>query len=232
MRSLFVTGTDTGVGKTVVVGLLARYLRTQGHQAITQKWVQTGTRDYPRDLPLHLELMGINAETIRAYERDTNPYAFALAASPHLAAAQENTRIDTQEIVASFRRLEAAFDAVIVEGAGGILVPLSEKELFVDLATDLNLPVLVVAANKLGAINHTLLTIEVLKARNIEILGVVFNTVDRDQDKAVVQDNPEIVAAFARVPILGRLPWSQDTERLYEHFEPIGKSIAAKLART
>lgn len=232
MRSVFVTGTDTGVGKTIVVGLLARYLRRQGPRAITQKWVQTGTRDYPCDLPTHLELMGAGAETIRGYEHDVNPYAFALAASPHLAAAHENARIDTQEIVAGFRRLEAAFDLVIVEGAGGILVPLNEKELFVDVAVDLDIPVLVVAANKLGAINHTLLTIEALKARSVEILGVVFNTVDQDQDEAVMEDNPEIVAAFARIPILGRLPWSQDTERLYRDFEPIGKSIAAKLART
>ena len=232
MRSLFVTGTDTDVGKTVVVGLLARYLRSQGHRAITQKWVQTGTHDYPCDLPTHLELMGADVETIRGYERDVNPYAFALAASPHLAAARENTRIDTQRIVASFRRLEAAFDTVIVEGAGGILVPLNEKELFIDVAADLDLPVLVVAANKLGAINHTLLTVEALQARNVEILGIVFNAIDRDQDETVIQDNPEIVAAFARVPILSRLPWSQDVEWLYASFEPIGENITTRLART
>ncbi len=232
MRSVFVTGTDTGVGKTVVTGLFARYLRLQRLQAVTQKWVQTGTRDYPCDLPLHLELMGADAQMIRGYEHDVNPYTFAQAASPHLAAAHENTRIDTQKIVTSFRRLEAAFDSVIVEGAGGVLVPLNEKELFIDVAADLDLPILVVAANKLGAINHTLLTIEALKTRDIDILGIVFNTVDPDQNEAVMKDNPEIVAAFARVPVLGRLPWSNETERLYRSFEPIAENVTARLTRT
>ena len=232
MRSVFVTGTDTGVGKTVVVGLLARYLRERGYRAITQKWVQTGTREYPCDIPAHLELMGVERGAIERYGRDVNPYAFELAGSPHLAAACEGARIDVRKIVGSFRRLEAAFDAVIVEGAGGVLVPLSKRKLLIDVVEPLRLPAVVVAANKLGAINHTLLTVEALRARDIEVLGIVFNTLDRREDEAVVRDNPEIVKALAGVPILGRLPWSKDVGRLYRRFQPIGKKVLAGLSRT
>ncbi|UCD51170.1 MAG: dethiobiotin synthase [Phycisphaerales bacterium] len=232
MRAVFITGTDTGVGKTMVAGLLARYLRAQGHQAVTQKWVQTGTCDFPSDLPTHLDLMDVKREAFQAYEADMNPYALELAASPHLAAAHENIRIDTRKIVASFRRLSRRFDTVIVEGAGGILVPLNRKKLFVDLVESLALPVVVVAANKLGAINHTLLTLEALRRRSITVLGVVFNTLDRQQDEIVLRDNPKIVHAFARTPILGQLPWSTDFKRLYHDFEPVAKRIWLEYART
>jgi dethiobiotin synthetase len=232
MKSVFVTGTDTGVGKTMFVGLLARYLREQGCRAITQKWVQTGTRDYPRDIPVHLELMGVERGAVERHEGDVNPYAFELAGSPHLAAACEGARIDVRKIVASFRRLEEAFDMVIVEGAGGVLVPLSRRKLLVDVVERLGLPVVVVAANKLGAINHTLLTVEALRARGIEVLGIVFNTLDRREDEVVVRDNPEIVKAFARVPILGQLAWSKDFGRLYRRFKPIAKRVVGELSRT
>jgi len=232
MNAVFVTGTDTGVGKTIVAGLLARCLCEQGRRAITQKWVQTGTRDYPCDIPTHLALMGAEPEAFQAYEADMTPYALELAASPHLAAAHENVRIDTRKIVASFRRLSQAFDTVVVEGAGGILVPLNEKTLFVDVVESLALPVVVVAANKLGAINHTLLTIEALQRRNITVLGVVFNTLDRQEDEIVRRDNPKIVRTFARIPILGQLPWSTDPAQLYRDFELIAKRILLEHART
>ena len=93
------------------------------------------------------------------------------------------------------------------------------------------LPVVVVAANKLGAINHTLLTAEALQRRNIAVLGVVFNTLDRQQDETILRDNPKIVQAFARTAILGQLPWSTDPKRLYRDFEPIAKRILFEYAR-
>jgi dethiobiotin synthetase len=232
MNAVFVTGTDTGVGKTLVAGLLARYLREQGSRAITQKWVQTGIREYPSDILTHLELMGLEPEAVRPYERDMSPYVFDLAASPHLAAAHEGARIETRRIIASFRRLGEEFDTVIVEGAGGILVPLSKRRLLIDVVETLDLPVVVVAANKLGAINHTLLTVEALRARDIKVLGIVFNTLDGHEDETIGQDNPQIVKAFARVPILGRLPWSKDTEQLRRDFKPIARKILAGLLRT
>jgi len=232
MKAVFITGTDTGVGKTMVAGLLARYLCEQGRRAVTQKWVQTGTRDFPADVATHLELMGLSRETFQEHAADMNPYALELAASPHLAAAHEQVRIDTRRIVASFRRLSKKFDTVIVEGAGGILVPLNKRKLFVDVVETLNLPVVVVAANKLGAINHTLLTLEALKRRNLVVLGVVFNSLDRQQDETILRDNPKIVQAFAGTLILGQLLWSQDPKRLYRNFKPIAKRILLEHART
>ena len=232
MTAIFVTGTDTGVGKTLVAGLLARYLREQGCRAITQKWVQTGIRDDPFDIATHVELMGVEDDAIQSYAEDMTPYTFQLPASPHLAAARENTRIDPHKIIASFRRLSDIFDAVIVEGAGGLMVPLNDETLLVDVVAALAMPVVVVAANKLGAINHTLLTAEALRTRNIDVQGIVFNTLDPNQDEAVLRDNPDIVKAFAGVPILGQLPWSKDSESLRHDFKPIAKKIWAQLSRT
>jgi len=161
-----------------------------------------------------------------------NPYALGLAASPHLAAAREKARIDTRRIAASFQRLTKEFDTVVVEGAGGILVPLNQKKLIVDVVKELDLPVVVVAANKLGAINHTLLTLEALKRRHLTVLGVVFNSLDQQQDETILRDNPKIIQAIAGTPILGQLPWSNNPKRLYREFEPIAERILLEHART
>jgi len=231
MKAVFVTGTDTGVGKTLVVGLLARYLREQGHRTITQKWVQTGLCEDPSDVATHLALMGVGSEAIRGHEDDVNPYTFDFPASPHLAAAREGVRIDPANIIASFEKLSQTFDAVLVEGAGGIMVPLNEETLLIDVVETLKLPVLIVAGNKLGAINHTLLTVDALQKRDIDVPGIVFNTLDPRADEAILRDNPGIVQTFARLPILGSLPWTEDSEALYGQFRAMAQELWTRLTR-
>jgi len=195
MRAIFVTGTDTGVGKTYVCGLLLKYLKNKGIKAVTQKWIQTGCKS-------------VNESDLGKCDFDSNlrlPYIFKMPASPHLAANLEKRRISKKIIINSFKALQKKYDFVIVEGAGGALVPVNGKECIIDITAQLNLPVLLVAQNKLGAINHTLLTIEALRKRKIKILGVVFNNA-RDQDKKILADNPKIVAKLGKVKILAILP--------------------------
>ncbi len=223
MRAIFVTGTDTGVGKSLVTGLLARYLKEKGIRVVTQKWIQTGSR-VRADINLHLKIMGIPKGEIKDYFDCACPYVFSLPASPHLAAKVEKKRIDIAKIKRSFKTLSANFDFVIVEGTGGALVPVDKKHLTVDIARELNLPVLVVAQNKLGAINHALMTVEVLKHRNMEILGILFNNY-KSQDKLVLKDNPGIIKKITKQNILGVLPWDKRTGVLYKKFLPIARKM-------
>ena len=231
MKSVFITGTDTEVGKTIVCGLLANYLAGKDHTVVTQKWIQTGSENLPPDIAVHLDLMGKNKSDIEDYLSDIAPYTFRLPASPHLAAALEKKRIDATKIKESFQRLSKKFEFVIVEGIGGALVPFNKKNLVIDIAQQMALPVIIVAANKLGAINHTLLTIEALKARDIKILGIIFNAHNEIQDKIVLEDNPKIIKTLTGEKILGTLLWSKDRPLLYEAFEPIGRDILLELTK-
>ena len=226
MKAIFVTGTDTGIGKTVVTGLLARYLLNRSVNVVTQKWIQTGSDDYPEDIAVHLELMGKQKEDFEKYLPYICPYTFKLPASPHLAAEVENETIDPAKIESSFTKLTENFDTVIVEGLGGVLVPFSRNELVVDIACKLNLPVLIAAQNKLGAINHTLLTIEAVKNRGMDIVGVVFNGMVTDEEnKVILEDNPRIIEELTGEKILGTLPWLEDMGLLHKAFEAIGDKI-------
>ena len=124
----------------------------------------------------------------------------------------------------AYEQLAARFEWVLVEGMGGALVPYSRKALLLDLVDELDLPVLIVAKNKLGAINHTLLTIEAIQGRGLTVLGVVFNGPEHEPD-AISQDNPKIIQDLTDVKVLGTLPWTQDEAALTQSFESIGKGI-------
>ena len=205
MKALFVTGTDTGVGKTIVCGLLGRFLSNNGYRAIIQKWIQAGSNNFPKNVNVC--------------------YTFKYPASPHLAAGLEKRRINAGKIKKSFKFLKKGFDFVIVEGIGGALVPFNEKRLVIDIAKELYLPVLIVVANKLGAINHSLLTIEAVKRRNMKIMGVIFNNRYKSADKIILEDNAKIVKALSGEKILGILPYCKDRNKLHKAFLPIGGKI-------
>jgi len=229
MSGIFVIGTDTGVGKTIVTGLLAKFLNDKGYKVITQKWVETGSCGFSKDVNLHLKLIGKKKKEIKSYLADISPYTFKFPSSPHLASSLEKRKISIERIKISFKSLEKNFDFVIVEGIGGALVPLTRDKLVIDVAGELNLPVLVVVGNKLGAINHTLLTIEAVKARKIKIAGVVFNNLGNKGSSIILKDNPKIIEAISGVKSLRSLPWTKDKNRLHKNFKKIGKSILSNL---
>ena len=229
MNAVFITGTDTGVGKTVVTGLLGRYLLDKGLRVITQKWIQTG--DGPADIDVHLKLMGRTKKDIRKYLPSIVPYRFKFAASVHLAARLENKKINPAKIKKSLRLLAKEFDFVIVEGLGGALVPYNGRKLLIDIAGELGLAVVIVVRNKLGAINHTLLTTEAIKSRGMKIAGIVFNSRQRKEGKIILEDNPRIIKALTGETIAGILPWSKNSKLLHRAFVPIGDKIRAELGR-
>jgi len=229
MKGIFVTGTDTGVGKTIVSGLLGRYLLNEGYNVVTQKWMQTGCRDtLASDVKLHLKIMRRRENGLRDYFKLISPYVFKMPSSPHLASAAENKGINPGKIKRSFKLLSQRFDFIISEGVGGALVPYNRKNLVIDIARDLDLPVLVVAQNKLGVINHALLTVEALEKRKMKILGIIFNNT-RKEDKRIAKDNPLIIKALTNREVFGVLPWVEKYDTLYKKFVPIGDRICKVL---
>lgn len=207
MRGIFVTGTDTGVGKTLVTGLLAKFLKQQGYRVITQKWIETGCKNLNKSYSLR------------------RPYCFSFAASPHLAASREKKIIQETKIKKSSKLVAKNFDFVIVEGIGGALVPFSKKRLVIDIVKDLKFSSVVVIGNKLGAINHSLLTIEALRKRKIKIIGLIFNNLRQKENKIILKDNVQIIKTISREKILGILPYSRSTKFLYKRFIPIGRKL-------
>lgn len=171
----FVSGTDTDVGKTVATGFLARRFAQRGLRVITQKLVQTGCEKISDDIVVHRKIMGIDLLP-EDLDSTTCAYVFGYPASPHLAAALEGVRIDPAEITRRTRKLEELFDVVLLEGAGGLIVPLTDDLLTIDYAAEFAPETFLVVSSKLGGLNHALLSLEACRARGMRMKGVVYNT--------------------------------------------------------
>lgn len=175
MSVFFVTGIDTDIGKSYATGLIGRYLLSCGVNVITQKLVQTGQdAGIAQDILIHRRLMGID---IQECDRigTTCRQTFKYPASPHLAAEMENSVIDSNAITEATEDLQRQYDTVLLEGAGGLAVPLCREFLTTDYLETLKYPLIIVSSGKLGSINHTLLTLESAVQRNIPICGIVYN---------------------------------------------------------
>lgn len=229
MKAIFVTGTDTGVGKTVITGCLFRYLTEKGYNVITQKWVQTGADSiYSSDIKIHFKIAKQDLSQKKKIFSLILPNIFKTPASPLLAGRLEKRKVSVEKIKKNFRSLSKKFDFVIVEGIGGALVPINQERLVIDAVCELKLPVLIVAGNKLGGINHSLLTIEALNLRKIEIVGLIFNNLAR-QNNIILKDNPQIVKSLTSQNIFGILPQEKNYEKLYKQFIPIGNKMIKRL---
>ncbi len=175
MGILFVTGIDTGVGKSVATGLIARWLARRGRTVITQKLVQTGCRGpVAEDIAVHRRLMGTGLLD-DDHDGTTCPWIFAFPGSPELAARLEGRVVDADVIDRATDRLEARFEYVLIEGVGGALVPLAGSWTVLDHVARRRYPLIVVGSLRLGSINHTLLTLEAAQRRGVEVRGLVLN---------------------------------------------------------
>lgn len=193
MKGLFVTGTDTGVGKTRVAVALIHALRARGLRVAAMKPVAAGHR--PGELNEDVAAL-LQAANATAAIRDVNPYAFEPAIAPHIAAQQAGVRIELDVIAGAFARLAAAADVVVVEGAGGWRVPLNEDADMADLAQRLGLPVVLVVGLRLGCLNHALLTAESIVQRSLPWAGWVGNQID----PAMPCQAENVAALNARLP--------------------------------
>ncbi len=227
-NTLFVTGTDTSVGKTYVCARLLEFLKTRGIQAGYQKWIATGVdAGLAEDLALCLGAASI-AATPELVQLQT-PYCFRFPASPHLAAEMEEKVVDPEVIIEKYSILAARYEWLIVEGVGGLMVPLRRDLLLADLLARLQPRTLIVARSGLGTLNHTLLTLEVLRHRHIQVLGVVFSDSVEQEDERLVLDNMQTIEEIGLVPVFGRLQRQQNTEKAKSAFMPVGQAILDQL---
>ena len=212
MSGYFITGTDTGVGKTVICGAIARALVLSGKRIGVMKPFETGciTRNgglVPEDA-LFLKEMAQCPEDISTI----CPCRFTYPLAPLVAASLENVSIDIESVKNSFREMEKKYETILVEGAGGIMVPIDNDYVTLDLIRDLGLPLIIVSRLSLGTINHTLLTVKQARQYGIKIAGIIFNQLTQETGKAE-ETNPSVIQEFSHLPILGQVPFISRKKR-------------------
>jgi dethiobiotin synthetase len=213
-KGFFVTGTDTGVGKTVVCAALTRALVARGLRVAVMKPIASGSDPTPQGLRNSDALTLMAAANVPAPYEVVNPYCFHPPISPHIAAREAGAAIDLTLLRSRFDALAAASDCVIVEGAGGWLAPISDTAAMADLAAALALPVLLVAGLRLGCLNHALLTRESVSARGVAFAGWIANAIDphfeRPGENLATLTQRLGEPPLARVPFLAQLDASRD----------------------
>lgn len=211
-RGIFITGTDTGVGKTIVAATLARLLRIKGMRVGVMKPVTSGCRELSGQLVSDDALLLCRAAGVDC-SADVAPYCLREAVAPADAAQHDAVRIDFAVIKGAFGRLASLYDYVIVEGAGGLMVPLSGGLLIADLARELQLPLLVVARPGLGTINHTVLTCFAAGQLRLQVAGVIINGMPEHPGLAE-QGASHQIGALCGAPVLGVWPNSTEIDEM------------------
>lgn len=203
MRGIFVTGTDTGIGKTLVAGGIAGALRNKGVGVGVMKPLESGCTVFRKSDAFFLkEMAGVNDP-----REWINPYLLEEPLAPSVAAEIQGIEIDIERILDAFHQLEKRHEFLIVEGAGGLLVPIKKGFFFSDLVRLMGLPLLVIARASLGTINHTLLTINYATHLGIEVRGIIINHLSGQKGLAE-ETNPKVLEEFSKVPLIGNIPYS------------------------
>jgi dethiobiotin synthetase len=247
MNGLFITGTDTGIGKTALSALLLAELRRRGINAAPMKPVQTGClAEGFRPEALDLKQNGVQSLSVPDLDyslsmasmqvapetyQTMSPYRFEPACSPHLAAEMAGTEIDIAEMVIAARALISDYDFVIAEGAGGVLVPLNQHESMLDLMQALKFPVLLAARPGLGTINHTRLSIRALHDEGIDMAGVVFVASTEGQPGFIEEDNAATVEHFGKVPVLGTIPYCARLAESNPNYDDLPIPVIAEIEK-
>jgi dethiobiotin synthetase len=199
--AVFVTGTDTGVGKTRIAAALCRGLAMRGARVAAMKPVASGCSRTPQGLRNEDALALLAAMNVRARYSDVNPYAFAPAIAPHIAAREAGVDIDFTVLDRAYERLRMQSDALIVEGAGGWLAPLDPSRAFADLAVHWQTDVVLVVGMRLGCLNHALLTAESIERRGLRLRGWVANSIDPEFER--LSENISSLESRISAPCLG-----------------------------
>ncbi len=231
-KTICIAGIDTDVGKSFVTGLFGRYLRTVSGSVSSMKLVQTGCKqNISEDIVLHRQLMGISMN-----EYDNNgtscPYVFSYPASPRLAARLDHKIIETEVLDKASAVLQKEFEWLLVEGAGGLMVPLNKEMLLIDYLERKNYPMILVTSSKLGSINHTRLSLEALKNRGIRLLAMAFNLHNPSSTEIVRDSLQEYREALDRygykVPLL-LVPEKKASESI--NWEPVLRTLLSQSSK-
>jgi dethiobiotin synthetase len=203
---IFVSGIHTDAGKSYATGWLARQFMAEGRSVITQKFIQTGNNDLSEDIEVHRRIMGTGLLP-EDLDHTTAPIIYSYPCSPQLAAEIDGRPIDLELIDRSTARLAEKFDVVLIEGAGGLMVPITDDFLTIDYVSSRRLPLSLVTNGTLGSINHTLLSLEAIEHRNIELHSVVYNTHFDSSDPRIAADTVGFIRRYLQrrhpgVPLL------------------------------
>jgi dethiobiotin synthetase len=220
-KGFFVTGTDTGVGKTWATVALMRYFKNKGFSVVGMKPVAAGCEWHHGLLKNEDAVLLQENASIQVEYKEVNPYAFEMPVSPHIAAMETPVQLDV--IKQSFDQLKTKADVVLVEGAGGWLAPLNNQHDIADLAMTLQLPVILVVAIRLGCINHARLTLQAIIESNVECAGWVAMCLDPELQ--MIDENIEMISSKLSVPLLGVLPYTaeKDFNDLAKYFERLDR---------
>lgn len=193
-QTYFISGTDTDCGKTIITGLLARSLIKQGRSVITQKLVQTGSSGIADDILIHRKIMGMNLQPADL-QNHTCSYVFKHPASPHLAANMENNVIEPEVIRKATAILSGNYDIILLEGAGGLFVPLQKEYYTIDYIMEYGYPLLFVSNSRLGSINHTIMSLELCRRRNVCVDAFFYNHYP-NSDRNILEDSRKIFKEY------------------------------------
>jgi dethiobiotin synthetase len=210
VRALFITGTDTGVGKTVISAGLSAFLSLRKRMDVgVMKPFECGLSKRNKDL-LPWDAICLREASGSSDDLDNiSPYTFEAPLAPEVASMLEHVKIDIEIIDGIYKNILKNHDIVIIEGAGGVLVPIKKGFFFADLIKRWDVPTIVVSRLGLGTINHTLLTCNYLQSIGISIVGVILNDTDGTGNLAA-KTNPEVLRRYLNVPILGIFPYTKD----------------------
>ena len=225
---LFIAGTDTDIGKTFVSAVLALSFQKMGINVLAQKWVSTGNHDFSEDIHYIYKSLGLKELPLAG--SDASPYCFLYPCSPHLAAKLDGRVLDESVIIKATKNLSSQCELLLIEGAGGLMVPLREDLLLADLLSRLRIPTLLVAKSGLGTINHTLLSIEALRKRDVPLLGVIFNARGKE-DPVIVKDNIETILRLSDISVYGPVPHLSSPTGFIENISHDCKRILAQLKK-
>lgn len=203
-RGVFVTGSDTGVGKTVVAGAIAAAIKAYGMDVGVMKPISTGAREIEgrlvsEDARYLKEIIGSTDD-----DELVNPIRLKPALAPTMAAVESGTTIDMDKVWKAFEELKGKHEFIVIEGIGGLMVPVDDKLLVADMALKMDLALVVASKHSLGTINHTLLTVECAKSRNLRVKGIVINMLKDGKDFTGE------IEKYSSVPILGTIPFKED----------------------
>lgn len=190
----FISGIDTDAGKSYVTGWMARKLMEQGKSVVTQKFIQTGNVGVSEDIELHRRIMGTG---LLPEDREmlTAPIIFSYPASAQLAARIDGREIDLRLVDEASGILASRYDVVLIEGAGGLMVPVTDDLFTIDYVSSRKLPLILVTNGVLGSINHTILSLEAIKSRGIELAAVIYNT-HFDTDAIIADDTRGFIGRY------------------------------------
>ena len=227
MKGYFITGTDTGVGKSVVTACLTTLLKIRGEDVGVMKPIETGvdpecSSAANSDAKFLLEVSGVQDSM-----EDICPYQLKTPASPYQAARIEGKEIDPEKIMERFRVLQAKHSMMLVEGIGGLQVPITRRYHVADLALQMNLPLIIVSRMQIGTLNHTLLTLQSARQHGLKIKGVILNPSHEGELNEIEEEQGALIEEFSDTPVLRNCPFIQDvsSEGIKKNVEKIKQAL-------